>query len=396
MTADGVWGDDHPTPSTQDRLVFLFCHLVGHVVQAKLKEGVVYEGLCHSIDVEDFSIVMQHARLKQPKVNGNIAKAKTKPKAWLHIPATELVSLFAMEVSLGGQRTYQEGFFTDGDITGHHGLGGMERELQPCSFLTAGASDADLDTEIACYKNNTTWDQFGENARRFGYRTTFDENLYTTRLDHKQFSAKEIREAERLAKEIEKGIGDDKIRHNVQYLMERNQQMERDYDEEELHSSVFRPEPPPRPTPTLQELSSGAPGKYVPPYKRGQQPAPPAPAPLAAAAPPPKVAKQADPTEFMAQAVHAAKPIPATALSSAEVERNLLEPTSAPASRPLLPLYQDTGPICWADECDMEEEEKLSMAASMPLPPPVPPKPAPKLAPPVPAPTPTPAPALAP
>lgn len=58
--------------------------------------------------------------------------------------------------------------------------------------------------------------------------------------------------------------------------------------------------------------------------------------------------------------------------------------------------HQDTGPICWADECDMEEEEKLSMAASMPLPPPVPPKPAPKLAPPVPAPTPTPAPALAP
>lgn len=43
------------------------------------------------------------------QVNGNIAKAKTKPKAWLHIPATELVSLFAMEVSLGGQRTYQEG-----------------------------------------------------------------------------------------------------------------------------------------------------------------------------------------------------------------------------------------------------------------------------------------------
>lgn len=87
-------------PTAQDRSVFLFCLFVvcpwpkdgqriipvftqGHIVQVKLRDGVVcpasphrwthlvlqiYEGLCHSISVEDFSLILLHARLKQSKV----------------------------------------------------------------------------------------------------------------------------------------------------------------------------------------------------------------------------------------------------------------------------------------------------------------------------------------
>jgi PAB1-binding protein PBP1 len=48
------------------------------------------------------------------------------------------------------------------------------------------------------------WDQFAVNREKFGVESTFDEHIYTTKIDRKNCAISEA-EAERLAREIERG-----------------------------------------------------------------------------------------------------------------------------------------------------------------------------------------------
>jgi len=48
------------------------------------------------------------------------------------------------------------------------------------------------------------WDQFEANQRQFGVQTSFDEDLYTTKLDRKRAGISE-RAAARIARDIEGG-----------------------------------------------------------------------------------------------------------------------------------------------------------------------------------------------
>ena len=49
------------------------------------------------------------------------------------------------------------------------------------------------------------WDQFAENERRFGMKTDYDENIYTTAIDknHPQYKQR-LADADRKAREIER------------------------------------------------------------------------------------------------------------------------------------------------------------------------------------------------
>jgi PAB1-binding protein PBP1 len=53
-------------------------------------------------------------------------------------------------------------------------------------------------------KGSTKWDQFAANQQLFGTATSYNEDLYTTKLD-KGASAISVQEAERLAAEIQGG-----------------------------------------------------------------------------------------------------------------------------------------------------------------------------------------------
>ena len=53
-------------------------------------------------------------------------------------------------------------------------------------------------------RSSTKWDQFAANQQLFGTATSYNEDLYTTKLD-KGASAISIQEAERLAAEIQGG-----------------------------------------------------------------------------------------------------------------------------------------------------------------------------------------------
>jgi len=80
------------------------------------------------------------------------------------------------------------------------------------------------------------WDQFASNKQKFGVEASFDENVYTSRLNKEELCMKMIQHAEQLAKEIE---GSSMLSGNIHMEEERGKVVEGDYDEEDLYSGVL-------------------------------------------------------------------------------------------------------------------------------------------------------------
>ena len=76
--------------------------------------------------------------------------------------------------------------------------------------LQADGLQSDRPDLQLCAKG-ANWDQFAANEQRFGVRTTYDEDLYTTKLD-KGRAKMSAAEADRIAAEIE-GLGSSASRH---------------------------------------------------------------------------------------------------------------------------------------------------------------------------------------
>jgi len=139
-----------------------------------------------------------------------------------------------------------EGFKTDTEIS--RGFQLRERELQ--RWQPGPENDVQLSLGGDESGPSGTWDQFAANERLYGLQSDYNEDIYTTAINRHdpRFKEKE-REAERIAREIEKG-GE-----------ARKQALEADsgMDEEDKYSGVRRESP---------SLIKRGPGAYVPPSQR--------------------------------------------------------------------------------------------------------------------------------
>lgn len=93
-------------------------------------------------------------------------------------------------------------FRTDTDISQRKGNGGRERDLQ--AWMPSGGDGSigglgDDDTFGPSGNGSTSWDQFQVNEQLFGVKASFDEDIYTTKLDR---SAPDFKERERRAQRI--------------------------------------------------------------------------------------------------------------------------------------------------------------------------------------------------
>lgn len=71
----------------------------------------------------------------------------------------------------------------------------------PAPTVTFGTHGDDL--TFGPGASNASWDQFATNEKMFGIKTSFDEEVYTTKLDRSGPDFKEReREAQRIANEI--------------------------------------------------------------------------------------------------------------------------------------------------------------------------------------------------
>lgn len=233
--------------SPRDCLMYLAVCLIGHPVEVHMKNGSVYTGIFHATDGEkDFGILLNMARLiRDGTVRGEKAMADFVSKAPLKtliIPGKDLVQILAKDVSVTRddfaselQREKQLEIMTDSAIS-HSRYVDVERELEPWVPDEDDLQHPELDN-IFDGPWNRNWDQFETNKLLFGVKSTFNEELYTTKLERGPQTRGLEKEAMRIAREIE---GEDT--QDLHLAEERGVHLydKFDIDEETRFSSVYR------------------------------------------------------------------------------------------------------------------------------------------------------------
>jgi hypothetical protein len=154
-----------------------------------------------------------------------------RPLPCVLITGADFLSLEAHSVRFAGEGKKRRGFATDTEISGSKG---MEREL------TRWVPDEDdLGLGLEMESGAGGWDQFRANEELFGVKTSWNEELYTTKLDKAGGAEQRRREQEaaRIAREIE-----GKAAKNPHLAEERNQKGMEDsgMDEEDRYGAVVR------------------------------------------------------------------------------------------------------------------------------------------------------------
>ncbi|KXJ97417.1 hypothetical protein Micbo1qcDRAFT_200116 [Microdochium bolleyi] len=145
------------------------------------------------------------------------------------------------------------GFRTDSAISA--GRFGAERKLQ--RWVPDDADTFDMTLEKA--NDGGSWDQFRENERRFGLKSDYDENIYTTPInrDHPQHKER-VAAADKKAREIERSAAT--TAHVAEERIMDFVGGDGKDDEEDKYSGVKRQDFPP--------LPGNRENKYTPPARR--------------------------------------------------------------------------------------------------------------------------------
>ncbi|KAJ0988462.1 hypothetical protein J5N97_006818 [Dioscorea zingiberensis] len=196
---------------SHDRLIFVTSCLIGQTVEVHVRNGSIISGIFHTSNAEnDFGIILKMARVikdgssKGQKTIPDIIK---KPQTMI-IPGREVVQVLAKDVSLsidefmnGHARDKRQDLMTDSAISQSHHVE-TERELKPWTPDNDDPECPELE-DIFDGTWNRNWDQFETNEALFGVRSTFDEELYTTKLERGPQTRELEREATRIAREIQ-------------------------------------------------------------------------------------------------------------------------------------------------------------------------------------------------
>ncbi|KAL8522596.1 hypothetical protein ACS0TY_012658 [Phlomoides rotata] len=237
-------GGSFESPS-HDRLVYLATSFIGQQVEVQVVDGSVYSGIFHATNSEDFGIVLKMAHLIKDGSRGqkNTSDFPSKPPSrTLIIPSKDLVQVIgkAVHVTKDSQSTElqherQLELLTDSCIS-------QSRHVEVGRELERWVPDEN-DPHCPELENifdgpwNRGWDQFQANAALFGVTSTFNEDLYTTKLERGPQTRELERQAMRIAKEIE---GEDTL--DLHLAEERGIQLDGnlELDEETRFSSVRR------------------------------------------------------------------------------------------------------------------------------------------------------------
>ncbi|XP_073388244.1 uncharacterized protein [Physcomitrium patens] len=196
-----------------DRLVYMYTCLIGQHVDVQRIDGHVYSGIFHAASFEkEIGVILKMARhVKEgthPTQGESGREAARKPPIKkLQIQGKDIVQIIAKDVSLSGDGSFnsrtrenRSDIVTDSAVSqGWHRE--SERELKPWKPDDESSDPTSFNLSNAWSGGN--WDQFEVNKTLFGVETTFDEELYTTKLVRGPQMHEREREAQRIAREIQ-------------------------------------------------------------------------------------------------------------------------------------------------------------------------------------------------
>ncbi|XP_027335060.1 polyadenylate-binding protein-interacting protein 3-like [Abrus precatorius] len=231
--------------TSRDRLVYLTTCLIGQQVEVQVKNGSIYSGIFHATNTDkDFGIILKMACLtKDGSFQGQrsgvefVSKA---PSKTLIIPANDLVQVIAKNVAVSRDGLSSESHHDMHEEIMVDSVISQSRHVELGRELQRWVPDED---DPQCPEMESTfdgpwkrdWDQFETNEMLFGVKSTFNEELYTTKLEKGPQMRELEKEALRIAREIE---GEET--QDLHLAEERGIYHNFNIDEETRFSSVYR------------------------------------------------------------------------------------------------------------------------------------------------------------
>ena len=210
-------------------LHFVNC-LVGSNVELEFNNSSRISGIFHTatpFDGKKYELVLKQVRHLSGATTSHIDPGSTVITDFDH--DNYIVHVKSSSVDLVNKKNND--LMTDGAIQRNNMSHLFDRELRVASEWVSDPSTTDnTDFNDKVGKN---WNQFEVNREKFNVQSTYDENLYTKKLDRSLFSKEDVERAERIAKEIESTSST-----NLHLQMERGLIDETDFDEEEAFGGV--------------------------------------------------------------------------------------------------------------------------------------------------------------
>lgn len=253
--------------SAEDRLEYFYLNLVGQLVHVHTTDRAIIEGLFVSrIDPNQYpdarkqqcknqigGVILRYYRYCQSPLHGVSDPAKLNENDLL----IYYDQLLFMEVASLKLRTKTPG---SGQVQTFRGGRDLEKlDWAGTEELLEGGVIGVTSPRGGGGVGN--WDQFKTNEQKFGVKSSYKEEHYTTKLDKAEFTSDQIKQAEAVAQEIEKTIPT----HGAAHLMDRHEIASEDVDEGQLFSDVIRPSDggskvnPPPPPPCRNALEQSTP-----------------------------------------------------------------------------------------------------------------------------------------
>ncbi|KAF5326706.1 hypothetical protein D9619_004496 [Psilocybe cf. subviscida] len=185
---------DNNSAAPRDRVLQSLSGLTGTTVTLVTKTNQRLEGVVSSTAGEGDTSGVTLKDVRDVNIQGAPLKDS------LFIASTNIESYTSGPAD--AKPTNGDSFRTDTDISQRKGNGGRERDLQ--AWMPSGGDGSigglgDDDIFGPSGNGSTSWDQFQVNEQLFGVKASFDEDIYTTKLDR---SAPDFKERERRAQRI--------------------------------------------------------------------------------------------------------------------------------------------------------------------------------------------------
>lgn len=240
-------------PVLRERFLHLTLSMVGQRVVLVQTDGTTFEGIFHTFTPftsTDIKYVLKACSGEGVETGATVILDAANV-AHVHVKSMRLDTKQQQQQT--SNNNGDASFQTDVQISGSKHdknrdlvAAGTAWTTAGTAWTTAGGGSSNLRAESLADRkglkgNIGEWDQFKANEELFSVQATFDENLYTTELDHSQIDGRKRMEAARLAKEIEGTASS-----NIHIAEERGHKLEGDFDEEDRYSGVLKPSLQPR------------------------------------------------------------------------------------------------------------------------------------------------------
>ena len=221
----------------EQRYYSLILNSIGEKIHIDLISGDVIEGLLYSID----PINNEYLLINNPRRLSRTGVPLFLKESLLKIYFKEILSInYLINNNIPQEKNnYKNNAFkVDSQISKKNINKTREEKLVKYEIKPEDKNNKYINQTLED-EEDTNWDQFELNKKVYNVISTYDENLYTTKLDKNKITEEDKKFADKIYNEIMKTNKDEK---NVHILEERGvlQKKDNDMDEEDKYSSVVK------------------------------------------------------------------------------------------------------------------------------------------------------------